>query len=83
MNPHQIETYATILRAVQKTARVELLADGIGVVRGTARYVVGSDHEGMAHDWTDDSRLRVTTSQGFESFVRIGDIEEIEITEQD
>lgn len=83
MNINTLRQYAQILEALDSGERrtFVVLMDDDGTenaLEGVAREVVGRDNLYRAEDWNDFARLRITTVQGFEVFVSLGDILEVD-----
>lgn len=82
--PQTVEFLAVVLKATRAGDRVRVLPrdadDAHDLVEGVARHVVRSESEALAFLWTGKDRLRVT-SNGWERFIPLEDIEAIEILE--
>ncbi len=77
-----LKRFADILTALEKGGRWQvhyLMDDGrnYGVLTGIPRNVVEPQHDGIAIYWSDRSRLWLTTIQGFEAWIPLGEIEDI------
>lgn len=72
--------YAAILRAIEDgkvhTFAVEHADGEMTDIEGIARHLVDSDGDWFAPYWSDAMRLRITTTSGMETFVRLANLVE-------